>query len=42
VIDGKNNSITEHKFLMDDSSYRLEFDPDKKGEIYYYSLKEHP
>ena len=27
---------------MDDSSYRLNFDPDKKDEIYLYSLKEHP
>ena len=25
---------------MDDSSYRLNFDPDKKSEIYHYSLKE--
>ena len=26
---------------IDDSSYRLNFDPDKKDEI-YYTLKEHP
>jgi hypothetical protein len=26
---------------MDDSSYRLDFDPDKEDEIYHYSLKEH-
>jgi hypothetical protein len=27
---------------IDDSSYRLNFDPDKKDEIYHYSFKEHP
>jgi hypothetical protein len=27
---------------MDDSSYWLNFDPDKNDEIYHYSLKEHP
>ena len=27
---------------MDDSSYRLFFQLDKKDEIYHYSLKEHP
>jgi hypothetical protein len=27
---------------MDDSSYSLNFDSDKKGEIYHYNLKEHP
>jgi hypothetical protein len=29
-------------FIMDDSNYKLNFDPDKKDEIYRYSLKEHP
>jgi hypothetical protein len=28
--------------LMDDSSYRLIFYPDKKDEIYHFSSKEHP
>jgi hypothetical protein len=27
---------------MDDPSYRLIFDLDKKDEIYHYSSKEHP
>jgi hypothetical protein len=27
---------------MDDSSYRLISDPDKKDEIYHYSSTEHP
>jgi hypothetical protein len=27
---------------IDNSSYRLIFYPDKKDEIYHYSLKEHP
>ena len=26
---------------MDDSSYRLNFDPDGKNEMHHYSLKEH-
>jgi hypothetical protein len=38
-----NNFITAWKSItkLDNSSYRLVFDPDKKNEIYHYSLKEH-